>query len=491
MGLLNFLFGPKVERVDDPDRLRELLFEAAAAGEQAKLLQLCKLHRGLITEHFPTWQKVPDDVRADPVRTQRLANGLIAVAETFARRLNCPDLVQLLVGKPEDNPIVRWEKALRTARSAMEALRYGEAWDALEDLLIDTRDLQGTGAEHYVALTYGQLGTCYFQTGAAEKAVGALSNALELCERQGDAAGVVAYLEGLCEVHRYLNQAAPASEFAERLYAFLEKQGQPEKAGDWKTRAEVIRAGEPLNRVVAEFDGRRFELDQLPAFEHGRVSFLFERNRPTLQPALVLTERGKKLGSEGRYDEAIDLFREASAADPFDPDSWYQGGVTLAYLERYVEAIESYEQTEALAPGWYHVRADLWMARQVALGRVEHEVFLASAALEDSPFPPKEKADLARQILEKAKDLAGVHLQLGKSLADLGLTKEAEAELRAGLACVSEPDVETRLLVQLAALLQVGSERTALLQKAVELEGNLVASATAKVMLAQASRRKR
>src|SRR5262249_56080 len=66
----------------------------------------------------------------------------------------------------------------------------------------------------------------------------------------------------------------------------------------------VVRAGGPLNGVVAVVDGRRYELDEVGAVRDGRVQFLFERNRITLRPATVLTERGEEQGSAGRYEEA-------------------------------------------------------------------------------------------------------------------------------------------------------------------------------------------
>jgi hypothetical protein len=65
----------------------------------------------------------------------------------------------------------------------------------------------------------------------------------------------------------------------------------------------------------------------------------------------------------------------------------------------------------------------------------------------------------------------------------MGQKREAEAAYRGGLAGTGEPDIRTRLLVQLGNCIQAGPERDGLLRAAVELRGNLVASATAMVLL--------
>jgi len=64
-----------------------------------------------------------------------------------------------------------------------------------------------------------------------------------------------------------------------------------------------------------------------------------------------------------------------------------------------------------------------------------------------------------------------------------GRQDEAEAAYREGLTGAAEPDVHTRLLVQLGNCVPAGPERDGLLREAVELRGNLVASATAMILL--------
>jgi Flp pilus assembly protein TadD len=74
------------------------------------------------------------------------------------------------------------------------------------------------------------------------------------------------------------------------------------------------------------------------------VQFVFERNRITLRPATVHTERGEELGSAGQHQEALAAFREAAAADPFDPHCRYLEAFTLLHLGRYTDAADGYRR---------------------------------------------------------------------------------------------------------------------------------------------------
>ncbi len=483
MGLFDSLFGGRPPVVGDPEQLRTLLFDAAAAGDQKRFDALCRANQDAIVRLFPEWQKVPESIRKDPAAVPRFAQGLIAVARHFAERLGRPELLQRLKGTPEDNPLWRWQEALRQTQAMMQELRYQEAAGRLSDLLIDVRELQGSGADAYLPLTYGRLGECYFQAGEAAKAVAPTRQALELCEKHGDVEGVIAYHGNLYEIHRYLGEAGPAAEHAERLAGVMVKAGREDDAAWYRKQAPLVRAGEPLNRVVALVGERRYELDDVPLVKDGRVQFLFERNRVSLQPSRHWTQRGEKHGGAGEYDQALAAFREAARADPYDPHPRFLAGLTLMNLQRAAEAADEYAAAEELAPGWFHCRADLWLAREIALGRLEHRAFLALFVIEDGQFPPEQKVQFADRVLAEIPDFPAIHLHRGRNLAALGRKAEAQEAYRRGLACAAEPDVRTRLLVELAVSHPVGEERTRLLREAVALNGNLVAAATAALCL--------
>jgi tetratricopeptide (TPR) repeat protein len=199
----------------------------------------------------------------------------------------------------------------------------------------------------------------------------------------------------------------------------------------------------------------------------------------------VWGQQGSELGSRQQYDEALALFRKAATADRFDPHCRYQAGLTLLYLEKYHDAVAVYQEVEALAPGWFHCRTDLWLAQQLTAGRFNRPVFLLYHALEDGAASPAEKVQLADRAIAQIPDVAFIHRARGHNLFVLQQRTEAEAAFRKGLSCTEEPDIRTRLLVDLAAVLDPGEERRQLLDEAVQLNGNLVAAAMATLLLAR------
>ncbi len=472
--------------MSDPssDELRRLLLDAAAGDDLDMLERLCREHEEAILAHFPQWRTMPPGVRDVPPLAERYGQGLVAIAQCFEQRLGRPELLRLLMGTPENNPLARWQRTLDQAQKLMEEVRFAEAASLLTDCFIDVRGLKGSGVAAYLPVTFGLLGECHFQAGEAARAVPPTEKALELCTQAGDAEGVAAYLGNLYEIHRYLGDAETAAACADRLADALERQGNSPEAGRYRKQARLVRAGEPRNRVIADVDGRRFEMDEVLTGTPGRVQFAFERNRLTLRPAQVLTERGKQAAGAGNFEEALDLFRQAARADRWAPDPHYQAGLTLLYLERYEEGAAQYEETEELAPGWFHCRSHLWLARQLALGRLNQAVFRLYHVLEDGPLSPRQKVDMAERALRQVPALAFIHRARGKALQALGQPAGAEAAFREGLRCVEEPDLQTRLLVDLAAVTGDAGEKNRLLRQAADLQGNLVGAATAAVLLA-------
>jgi len=463
--------------------LRELVFDAVAAGDLARVEALCREHHDAILDEFPAWQQVPHEIRDQQAALQRYAMGLITVARMFAERLGSQVLLAKLQGNREDNPLVKWESDLERARDDMKALRYPEAVERLEALLAQTASLEGTGPERLRPVTFGFLADALYQQRQGERAIPLLGEALARSRAIADVDGVVAYSGNLYEVNRYLGRGADAAGYAEQLADTFTAIDRAADAKRYRTLAKLERDGAPKNRVVAVLDDdSRVELDELPA-PTGRVRFVFERDRLTLRPCGVLVDHGREAGAAGRLDEALQLFQRAAAADPFDPDARYQEGFTLVLLRRYAEAVAAYDATEQLAPGWFHCRADRWLANELAERRLAHGTFQALHALQDGPQAPAEKLALADEALAATPQLAALHFHRGRQLAALDRRGEAVDACRAGLATDPEPDIHTRLLVALAAALEPGTERSALLAQAIELRGNLIAAASAAVML--------
>src|SRR5262245_18003226 len=146
------------EMVSDSDRIRTALIDAASSGDHQLLAELCTTHQAAIRRDFPTWTRVPTEVREDPASVQRYAGALINVAHFFATQMRDPSLLNAMSGPQESNPVVLWQRALGQAQELMGHLRYGEARQVLSNAIADARGLQGSAVDSLLPVTYGKLG---------------------------------------------------------------------------------------------------------------------------------------------------------------------------------------------------------------------------------------------------------------------------------------------------------------------------------------------
>jgi tetratricopeptide (TPR) repeat protein len=235
--------------------------------------------------------------------------------------------------------------------------------------------------------------------------------------------------------------------------------------------------------MVAHCDGKVMELDEVEMKPSMKMEMHFWRNRPSLPGASKRIERGKEIAAKQRYDEALDLFREAAKVDPYEPDGHYQAGLVFCEQRLYPQAVEEYELCEKLAPGWYFCRSALWIAQQLLLGAMPHEVFLGLRFLQDGPPDAAKRMDMATRMRSEAQTVPPFALLLGDALEKAGRKKEAADVWRDALKGDVEPDVRTRLLVALSAVEEDAGRRRELQQEAVELNGNLMAAACAALSL--------
>jgi tetratricopeptide (TPR) repeat protein len=478
--LMGWFFG---KRRLSPEALRDALIDAAEVSDDGELKKLIAKQRDDIRAHFPSWTTVPEPIRADAAQRKRYVEGLIAVANHFKTVLDDPSLIARMTGPPAANPLIRWEQRLRMADEAMIAGKYREAEAALLEQMAAVRGMTGTGPDKFLPLTLGHIAQCRFHLGRAGEAVPLFWEALEICERTGDLEGQIAYLSNLHEAQRWLGETAEAAALADRLAARCEQAGKGERAAWVRHRAQRVRDGEPLVRVVLEADGKSFELDDLSSpLPAGPFKFQFERNRMSLGAVTALVEEGGRLGSQGNNAGALGAFRAAAAMDPSDPRPHYFAGLALMGLGRYPEAVESYEQTERLAPGWYHCRAGRALALELAARQITHATFESVRALEDGGKPATERAALAELALRTAPELAILYLLKANALIDMKSIVAAATAARAGLSRDPDPDVRTRLLVALARVTRQPESRR-LLEEAIALDGNRVAAAMARVIL--------
>src|SRR5205823_13371531 len=134
--------------------------------------------------------------------------------------------------------------------------------------------------------------------------------------------------------------------------------GEEPRARRYARLAALTRDGEPLNRMVGIIGEQTFELDEIDLPPNVECKVVFARNRIALGKSERLTERAREAAQSGNPEDALVDFREASKIDPHNPHPLYLQGLALLNLGRFHQAVEVYEQTEQLAPGWFDVRSD-------------------------------------------------------------------------------------------------------------------------------------
>lgn len=480
MGFLDFLgFGTK--RLAQGELL-EALLQMRKRGDSRQFAKLCLNHVDVIAAAIPQWKKPPEHVASNPQRLEEYIQ-TVGMAGQLLRDSGHPELWDALVGAPEKNPITIWENKLKEATALNNTLQHEEAAELLVNHLIDTRALRGNTVNHLQALSQGSLGHIRFAAGKVDLALGHYEQALRLCREQNDQEGIRVYLGNLYESQRFLGQKVPAADYADALGHAWAAAGNHALAHRFTKLSQIVRAGEPLLRVVVHDDGKVAELDEVEFVGTKKLELHFWRNRPSLPGATKRIERGKELAGKRQYDEALNLFHEAASIDPHEPDAHYQAGMVRCEQQLYSQAVEEFEACEDLAPGWYFCRSDLWIARRLALGAIPHEVFLGLRFLQDGPKQPKEQMDLALRMRPSVREIPLFALLFGTLLEEAGKKKEALEVWRTALEGEVEPDAQTRLLVALSAVEEDATRRRQLLRAAVELNGNLIASAGAMLSL--------
>lgn len=181
--------------------LRDALFDAAESGDKERFDRTCRVNRLCILSEFKTWLKAPgsEALRADPDALARYGQGLIAVAEWFARN-GTPQLQEALEGKGRENPILRWQNRFGEADKLKIQGRFTEAIEILKDLAEEMRTCRGSAVEKFLPMVHGSLGESFFRTGIFDRAYEATRAALDGCQRSGDIHGLVIYCGNLAEI---------------------------------------------------------------------------------------------------------------------------------------------------------------------------------------------------------------------------------------------------------------------------------------------------
>ncbi|MDF1667210.1 MAG: hypothetical protein P1V97_36030 [Planctomycetota bacterium] len=467
------------ESLDSPeDELRARLF-AAAVEQDSTFEELAIEHEETIFRVFHEWQVIPEELRDDGPLTRAYVHGLISIATYFAEEHQKTGLIELLTEGSEDenNPLQSWKDALNQAHQLKLELSFNEAIQLLNDHLIDSRHLKGSGVEFYRPVTLGFLGDLYFQEGKADQALATTKSALSICRENDDEEGIRTYLTNLYEMERYRGNHLEAAQYAQELADALVEGGEK----NWfQSQATVVGDGEPLNRVVVENDGFNSELKDNLA--KGQLRFVFQRNRPSLFACDYWTQVGAEFGRNSKLEEALDAFDRAASIDAFDPQPHYQAGFVLLYLERYYEAAARFERCDELAPGWFHCRANSWLATEMARGKLPQHILMLILQHVDDIADDESLLKKIEDAIEEAPQVALLYLMAARAYTKKDEYSEARSILKKGLDFAQEDDARTQLLLDLA-IRSDEPEKQALLLEASNLNGNLIAAATATLLL--------
>jgi tetratricopeptide (TPR) repeat protein len=157
-----------------------------------------------------------------------------------------------------------------------------------------------------------------------------------------------------------------------------------------------------------------------------------------------------------RFQDAIDLARQAEATQPKDPDAWAIIGDAYLGMGRLDEADGAYRIVAAKAPGFV---TDTRMANLLhARGRTKDAIALLRAALADA---------IARDLPKESQ--AWCHVIIGATLFDRGEWTAAEAEYRAGLVLTPNSYVALEHLAELRSYQRRDREALALYERAIAL----------------------
>lgn len=487
--------------VTDPSPASEDLLDRLIAlvqqGDDDGLQELCLEHRGHIEREFRAWKTVPPAWREDRSMLDQYVAGLLGIARVFAKTLGRPDLLEHLMGRDrtdgDTSPLERWHDGLESAQTLLDDGKHREASTMLQSIVDETEGVRGSWVDEYLPVTLGMLGGAYFNAGLVERASDPTSRALGMCREVQDEDGTVAYLTNLHEIRRYLGESEDAATLARALADRLESTDAP-RAQRMRTRARIIENGEPALRVVVlppdgsgpvELD----ELDLLSPLEDdaesllGGLRFAFERNRVTLSGCGDRLESGREFATHGRLAEAVAAFEAAAEIDPYAPDPPYLRGLALAELGEFDEALAAYDRVHELAPGWHRVEEDRALVSAIAGGTIEADILNIVREIEDGPRTPRAKIAVAHGALERFPKLARLHFALGRAYWSVDEHEEAREAWRTALDAADNPSIRTRALAELGATALDSDEGVRDLHRAIEEDGELVASAMARVLL--------
>lgn len=448
-------FGKDDNFDNQPDKLRNALFDAVSEGNQSHFVKLCKNNKKLIFDTFQIWQKVPETMRKNPAQVQWYSNGLITVANYFAQNGE-PGLIQLLTGPADTNPIDRWGENFSKAQALLAEKREDEAVQILENLLNDIQQNQGSAVDEYAPKILGLLGLGYFHQGQYEKAVKATEQAYMACKKQGDVEGVIAYCGNLEEINRQLGNVAEAEQWSNEKEKFLAQVSNVLPNTEQVDESEI---------VFRDAKGQTLRRGDLKGFT-GQVQWEIIGRENIPHQAEKLHQAGREAGQNGDYDKALQLLSQATELAPTWPYPVYDAAFTYLLKNDFDNALIYYEKVDELAQrGFFTSKTALHTLRQEKNGQLPQGTYALYMSLEWE-IDPARKIQIIEQLLEKCPNFAPAWKEKVNLIED---DEERLKIITKGLECNPDPDTKGVLLINKAAMLNHQGQK----QEAVEILSNL------------------
>ena len=408
MGMLDWF--RRSQPLEPPADLRAALIAACSAQKHAALAELINANAAAIRDSFPTWTKVPAEIRNDPEALDRYAQTLFTVASVFERAGDASLMARLGAG----NPTSQWDAQLAAAQTLIDEKRASEAVALLKTVLASVNELTGSAVDYYRPRVLGRLGIALVHMGDKREAVTVTKAALELCRSRGDEEGIQAYTKNLDTIGTYEMPANDGTD-ANVTVAFKDEQEQLLTLDDLQTVRGTV----------------RWEV-------RGRASVPLEAER--------LHEEGRAAGASGDYDTALSLLTRSAELAPDWPYPVYDRAFTHLLQHDFDAALRDYRKTMQLAPGgFFTAEVAVDALTRESEGELPSGLYAAFAMLEH--MPADERRAIVRQLTEKFPSFAPGWNEHANFVADLA---ERLQVVDNGLA--ARPDRDTRgfLLVKKA-----------------------------------------
>ena len=493
MGFLDFFSKKEKQQetkpvaVENIEELKKQLFESIDRNHMTEFEHLCTDNAQHILKAFPSWKTPPAEIKNDKDLFKKYAYCLMIIASYFQKQMGRSELMTMLTGIDDSEMTRNWQNDLGQAQQLMQQLQLAEAKPILQGCLDRAEGVSGAGVDKFLPLTMGFLGECHFHSNEMDKAAEYMEKAFQLCSLSGDVDAALAYRSNLYEIYRYSGQLDRALESAEYIAQKQYDRGELVQSSNWREQGRAVKAGEPNHRVVVRIAEELFELGEIPKVEGEKVEFVLTRNRIELMRCTHTCFEARELAQQGDFEAAIAKLGEAMAYDEYSPQPHFLAGAICLAGRRYEDAIKCFESVQSLCPGYETTTSDLWLARQLHEGTMEHDACMMSFEVNNPETPIEERLQMCQDLIAKYPHFTEAYYKLGRLLAEAGNKDGARDIWLKGLQTQSgEDDAYSRIFRDLALITDSPEEKKTFLEQCISKEnGNPLAHAMAKFMLRQ------